>query len=77
MRHFLHSVELSDLVKGVDTGGETSVETENLSFDDGSEWEVVKELGELLPDISVSVLPQAFIVETIPKVKVKEGSAYT
>lgn len=66
MRHFLDSVKLSDLVQSVDTWGETSVEAENLAFDDCSEREVVEKLSEMLPHIGVSVLSQAFVVEAIP-----------
>jgi hypothetical protein len=47
------------------------METENLSFNYGSQGEVIKKFCEMLPDICVTVLPQAFIVETIPKVKLK------
>ena len=63
---FLDSVELSDLVKGVDTWGETTMETEDLVLDDSSEWEVIEEFGELLPDVGVTVLSQAFIIESVP-----------
>lgn len=66
MRHFLDSVQLSDLVEGVDGWGETSVETEDLALNDGGQREVVEELSELLPDVGVSILSQTLVVETIP-----------
>ena len=62
----LHSVELSDLVKGVNTWGETTVEAEDLVLDDSGEWEVIEELCELLPYVGVTVLSQAFIIESVP-----------
>lgn len=66
MRNFLDSVQLSDLIKGVDTGRETSMKTENLSFNDSCQGQVIEKLGELLPYVGVSILSQAFIIETIP-----------
>ena len=66
MRNFLYSVKLSDLIQGVDTGGETTVKAENLAFNDCSEGQVIEKLSEMLPYIGVSVFPQAFIVEAIP-----------
>ena len=67
----LHSVELSDLVKGVNTWGETTVEAEDLVLDDSGEWEVIEELGELLPYVGVTVLSQAFIIESVPIIKTR------
>ena len=63
----LHSVELSDLVKGVDTWGETTVEAEDLVLHNSCEWEVIEEFGKLFPYVGVTVFSQAFIVETIPR----------
>ena len=41
------------------------MQAENFLFNDSSEREVVEEICEVFPDISVSVLPQALIVETV------------
>ena len=41
------------------------MKTEDLMLNDGGEGKVIEELGELLPDVSVTILSQAFIVETI------------
>lgn len=70
MGDLLDSVKLSDLVQGVNTGGETSVKAEDLAFHHCSEGEVVEELGELLPDVGISVLPQTLIVEPITRAMV-------
>ena len=43
-----------------------TVETEDLVLDDSCEWEVVEELRELLPYVGVTVLSQAFIIESVP-----------
>ena len=66
MGDFLHPVELSDLVQGVDAGGEASVQAENLSFHHGGQGQVVEEFRELLPHVGITVFPQALIVEPIP-----------
>ncbi len=66
MRNFLDSVELSDLVEGVNAWWESSMEAEDLSFNNGSQREVIEKLSELFPDIGIAVFPQAFIIEAIP-----------
>ena len=66
MGNFLDTVKLADLVEGVDRWRETSMQTENLSLDDCSQWQVIEQFSESLPNISISILAQALIVETIP-----------
>jgi len=61
----LHAIELSDLIKGVDTWGETTVEAEDLVLNNSCEWKVIEEFGELFPYVGVTVLSQAFIIESI------------
>lgn len=41
------------------------MEAEDLVLNDSCKWKHVEEIGEVLPDIGVSVLPQAFVVKTI------------
>ena len=41
------------------------MKAEDLILDHSSEWEEVKELSKVLPDISISVLSLALIIETI------------
>lgn len=41
------------------------MKTEDLVVDQGSEGEVVKEVGKILPDISVSIFTEAFVVEAV------------
>ena len=65
----LHAIELTNLIKGVDRWGETTVETENLVLNDGSQRQVVEKLSELLPYVSVAVLSEALIIETVPIVE--------
>lgn len=65
MRNFLDPVESPDVVEGVDARGEAAVKAEDLVVDEGGEREVVEQVGEILPHIRVSVLPQALVVETV------------
>jgi len=41
------------------------MEAENLVFDDSSQGQVIEQLSELLPDVGVTVLPQALVVEAV------------
>jgi len=41
------------------------MEAENLVFNYGGKWQVIEKLCELFPDVCVTVLPQALIIETI------------
>jgi hypothetical protein len=61
---------LSDLVQSVNAGGKTTVETEDLAFNDGSQGEIVKKLSEHLPHVGVAVLPQTFIIEAVADKKI-------
>jgi len=63
--HFHNSVELLDLVKGVDTWRKSSVKAEDVSLNDSSQWKIVKERSEVLPNVCISVFSKALIVEAI------------
>ena len=65
MRNFHESVELLNLVQGIDTRGETTVKAENASLNDGSKWKVVEKGGEVLPNVGISIFSKALIVETV------------
>lgn len=65
MRNLLYSVERTNVVEGIDAGGETSVEAEDLVLDQGGEGEEVEEVGEVLPHVGVSVLSEALVVEAV------------
>jgi len=41
------------------------MEAEDLVLNNSSEGEVVEELSELLPDVSVTILSQTFVIESI------------
>ena len=41
------------------------MKTEDLVVDKGREGQVVEEVGEVLPDVGIAVLPQALVVEAV------------
>ncbi len=65
MWDFLDSVERSDVVEGVNAGRQPAVQAENLVVDECSEGEIVEEVGEVFPDISIAVFSQTFVVKAI------------
>eukprot|EP00356_Strombidium_inclinatum_P009071 CAMPEP_0170489884 /NCGR_PEP_ID=MMETSP0208-20121228/8181_1 /TAXON_ID=197538 /ORGANISM="Strombidium inclinatum, Strain S3" /LENGTH=98 /DNA_ID=CAMNT_0010765027 /DNA_START=455 /DNA_END=751 /DNA_ORIENTATION=- len=65
MRHLHNSVELLDLVKGIDARREATVEAEDVALDDGGEREVVEKRGEVLPHVGVAVLSEALVIEAV------------
>lgn len=65
MWYFLYTIERSDVVEGVDAGGETSVEAEDLVVDEGCKGEVVEQVCEVLPYVRVAIFSETFIIESI------------
>lgn len=59
------TIKLLDLVKGVNRWRESTMEAKDVVLDDGTKGEVVKETGEVLPDVGITILSQAFVVESI------------
>ena len=65
MRHLLEPVQCPDMIQSVNAGTEASVQAEDLSVHEGRERQVVKQVGEVFPDVSVAIFPEAFVVETV------------
>lgn len=65
MRYLLNTVKSSDVIESVDAGRKTTVETEDLVVDQGSQGKVVEEVGEVFPHVGVAILAQALVVESI------------
>ena len=65
MRDLLYSVELSDLVECVNRWRETTVQTEDLTFNNSSEREIIEELSEELPHIGITIFSQTFVIKSI------------
>ena len=53
------------------------MQTENLIFNDCSEWQVVEKFGENLPYIGVSVFAKALVVESIPVSQIEYARSLT
>jgi hypothetical protein len=70
VRNLLNTVELANLVKGVDGWRETSVKTKDLSLNNSSQGKVVEKLSESFPHIRISVLSQTLIIEAVPNEKI-------
>lgn len=65
MGNLLNSVKSPNVIESIDTRREASVEAEDLVVDEGGEGEVVEQVGKVLPDIGVSVLAEALVVEAV------------
>lgn len=65
MWNFLQAVQSSYVIQSVYGRRQASVETEDLSVDQRGERQVVKQVCEVLPHVSVAVLPQALVVEAV------------
>jgi hypothetical protein len=63
--NFLYTIKCSDVIEGIDAGGKTSVEAEDLVVDEGGEGEVVEEIGEVLPYIGVAIFAETLIIEPV------------
>ena len=53
------------LVDGLDIRRQTTVDAEDLPLDYRAEWEVVKEVRGVAPDVCVPVLPQDLFVKAV------------
>lgn len=65
VRHLLDTIEGTDVVEGINTRRQPSVQAEDLIIDQGSKREVVEEVCEVLPDIRIAILSQAFVIEAV------------
>jgi hypothetical protein len=65
VRHFLDSVERSNVVESVNARWKTTVQAEDLIVDQCSQGKVVEEVGEIFPNIGVAVFSETFVVEAI------------
>lgn len=65
VRKLQSSFEKADLVEGLDVWRKTSVNAEDLSFNDSRNSEVIEDLNAVFPWVRVSVLADAFIIEAV------------
>jgi hypothetical protein len=65
VRHFLLSVNVSDLVESLDVWRESSVNAQDLSFNTSSKAHVVEHISAVFPWVHITVLFEVFIIESI------------
>jgi diadenosine tetraphosphatase ApaH/serine/threonine PP2A family protein phosphatase len=65
VRNFHSSVDESHLIDRLDFWRETSVDAEDLAFNNGTDSKVVEDFGAVLPRVGRSVLSNGLIVESI------------
>lgn len=63
----LASLDSSDLVDCLNIRGETSMDTEHLTLDEGGNAEVVEHLSAVLPRVRVTVLSDDLVIESIDR----------
>lgn len=63
--NLLDSVERSDVVERVDARGKTAVQAEDLVVNQGGERKIVEKIGKVLPDVGITILAQALVVEAV------------
>lgn len=67
MWHFHSAVNQSDLVQSLHLRGEATMDAEDFALDDGSNAQVVENVGAVLPGVHVSVLAHGFLVEAVDR----------
>ena len=61
----IHGVTLASLLASDGTGWRKSARPTDLVFNESCKGEVIEKIGEVSPDVGVSVLSQALVVETV------------
>lgn len=65
MGDLLDTIKRSDVVESVDRRTQSTVQTEDLVFNESSEGEVVEEVGEVFPHVCIAVFAKALVVEAV------------
>ena len=65
MWYLLYPIESSDVVQGINTRAQTTMEAEDLILDEGGQRQKVEEVGEVLPDVRITIFSKALIVEAV------------
>lgn len=55
MRYLAKAINNFDLVDGVDGRGEAAMDTENLVIDDHTKGKEIEHVGEIVPDIRITI----------------------
>jgi hypothetical protein len=65
MGDFLSPLDEADLIEGLNVGRKTTVDAEDLSFDNGSNSEEIEHFGAVLPGVGVTILAHGLVVEAV------------
>lgn len=65
MGDFLNAVQTPDVVQGIDTRAQSSMEAKDLVVNQGGKGQVVEKIGKVLPHIRVAVLAQTLVIKTV------------
>ena len=65
MRNFLASLDGSNLINGLHIWGESSMDTQDLSFDKSSDAQIIENLCAVLPRVGVTILSYDFVIKSI------------
>ena len=65
MWNFHTTIDQADLIKGLDIGRETSVDTKDFSFNNCTNAKIIENFAAILPWVYVAILAQRFFVEAI------------
>lgn len=41
------------------------MKTENTALDNGCQWQIIKETGKVLPNVGITIFPEAFVIKSI------------
>jgi len=65
VRDLHSSVNKSDLIDGLDFRGETTMDTEDFTFDNSTDAKIIEDLCAVFPRVGISVLSNGLVVEAI------------
>lgn len=65
MWNFHTSVDQADLIKGLDVGRQTSVDTKYSAFNYCTDTKIIKNFAAILPWVDIAILAQGFFVKAI------------
>jgi hypothetical protein len=65
VRNFLNSIQLSNLLERVQRRRQASMKGENLVLYNSCQWQQVKEVSKVFPDVDVSIFSEAFIIKAV------------
>ena len=65
MGDFHSSLDESNLVDGLDVWGESTMDAENLAFNNSTNSKVIENLSAIFPWVGISVLSDGLIIESV------------